>query len=343
MRILQADERNKISRARAETRDSKQYIKYTSLLMFDDGLTYQEIAHHLGIGTKTPQRAVRAYRAGGLEALNKAEYVGRAARLTEEQEKILVSELKINLYISCKEIQAYIRKEFKVSLSISGVCRLLRRLGFVYKKPKVVPGKADRQQQEASAKEIKEIIGQISEDEVAYFIDGVHPTHNAGDCYGWIMKGEEYELPTNSGRKRLNINGAMNAQHPEDVVTDFTESVNAQSTQRLMEKLMKQNSKKKRIYIISDNALYYKNKALTAWLAKHSVIKWIYLPPYSPNLNLIERLWRMMRNKVINGFYYPDFKEFKEEIQKFLNNLGDLKSELKSLMTLNFHLYGQVN
>ena len=81
-----------------------------------------------------------------------------------------------------------------------------------------------------------------------YCLDGVHPTHNTGTCKGWIMKGQEYEMPSNSGRQRLNINGAMNVKNPTDILIDYTESVNAQSTQRLISKILSKNKNKKRNY-----------------------------------------------------------------------------------------------
>ena len=339
MRILQDSERGVIETLRALTKEKKVYVRYTCLLMFDDGLTYRQIARFLGIGEKTPQRAVDAFRRGGIDEVSVYKYVGNISSLTEEQEAILAQELTENLYVECKEIRQYILDQFGVDYTISGICKMLKRLGFVYKKPKVVPIKADIEAQREFAGQMTQIIEELVEDEVAYFLDGVHPTHNTGQCYGWIKKGADYEIPANSGRQRVNINGAMNAQNPEDVHVDYTESVNAQSTKRLIQKLLKKNKKKKRIYLISDNALYYKNKELAAWLHKQQKITWLFLPPYSPNLNLIERLWRLMKNKAINGFYYDTFSRFKEEIKYFFENIKQYKAELRSLMTLKFHFY----
>jgi transposase len=68
-------------------------------------------------------------------------------------------------------------------------------------------------------------------------------------------------------------------------------------------------------------------------------IQQIFLPPYSPNLNIIERLWKFMRKKVINTKFYRTKKEFEDAITQFFENIQDYKSELESLMTLNFHVF----
>jgi len=145
-------------------------------------------------------------------------------------------------------VQQYILKEFGIEYSISGVCKLLKRMGFVYKKPKLIPSKANPEEQSKSAEQLREIIeniDNIDKQSVIYVMDGVHPTHNTGNCYGWIQKGEEFEIPANSGRQRININGAMNAKNPTEVIIDVTDSVNAQSTERLIKKYLEKTKTKK--------------------------------------------------------------------------------------------------
>lgn len=324
---------------RAGTRDKKLYIRYTSILMFDDGLTYRQIGHFLGIGEKTPQRAVDAYRRGGIEEVNTYQYVGNTGSLSEAQEQILKDELVTNLYIDCKSIVAYIKDHFDIEYTVSGVCKILKRLGFVYKKTKIIPANSNPEDQRECAERIKELIDNLPSDTVVYCLDGVHPTHNTSTCNGWILKGKEYEMPANSGRQRLNINGAMNAKNPTEVLLDYADSVNAQSTQRLLEQILKKNKNKSEIYLISDNARYYRNKELQEFLRKHQKIKWIFLPPYSPNLNLIERLWRFMKRQVVHGYYYDTFSNYTSAIKDFFNDIKSHKQELKRLMSIKFHLF----
>jgi len=65
----------------------------------------------------------------------------------------------------------------------------------------------------------------------------------------------------------------------------------------------------------------------------------IYLPPYSPNLNLIERLWKFMRKKVINLKYYPKFQQFKDAVKGFFETSSKYKNELAEFITLNFQTF----
>jgi transposase len=95
---------------------------------------------------------------------------------------------------------------------------------------------------------------------------------------------KEKELKSNCGRQRVNINGAVDVTTLE-TVTDFTDSVNAQSTIRLFGKLEAKHPSAKEIHVILDNASYYRSKILAEWL-KTARIKVRFLPSYSPNLNL---------------------------------------------------------
>jgi transposase len=87
-----------------------------------------------------------------------------------------------------------------------------------------------------------------------------------------------------------------------------------------------------------DNARYQRCKAVMEY-AQEQAVKLLFLPSYSPNLNLIERLWKFVKKNALNNKYYSDFKTFKEGIDDCLNNIkGKYSNEVKSLMSLNFHI-----
>ena len=131
--------------------------------------------------------------------------------------------------------------------------------------------------------------------------------------------------------------GLLNAYDVTDVIALDCECVNAESTKELYELALKKHPNAKNIYIISDNARYYHNKELQNWVEDNR-IKQIFLPPYSPNLNLIERLWKFLRKKVINTGFYRNKTEFRDAIRNFFDNIHTYKKELESLLTLNFRL-----
>ena len=116
------------------------------------------------------------------------------------------------------------------------------------------------------------------------FIDGCHPIHNNTISYAWIQKGSEKRIKANNGRQRLNINGAVDIDtHQVQVV--FSQCINVQSTIKLFKKIESFYPDATRITIIADNAKYYRSRLVTDFL-KTSRIQILFLPPYSPNLNL---------------------------------------------------------
>jgi hypothetical protein len=119
------------------------------------------------------------------------------------------------------------------------------------------------------------------------FMDATHPQHNPVISYGWIKRGKTHPIKSNTGRRRLNINGAIDIQSLSAEFR-FDDSIDATSTMALFEQIEYAHPHAKRITIICDNARYYRSKAVAAYLEK-SRIDLLFLPPYSPNLNLIER------------------------------------------------------
>lgn len=140
----------------------------------------------------------------------------------------------------------------------------------------------------------------------------------------------------NTGRDRVNINGVLNAFNITDVVMRSDERINAQSTIELYKQLQKHKPKGK-IYVVCDNARYYRSRLVREWV-KNSRIVQVFLPSYSPNLNLIERLWKFLRKKVIDTHYYPTKGEFRTAVMNFFGDIRQYRTELESLLTLNFHV-----
>ena len=176
-------------------------------------------------------------------------------------------------------------------------------------------------------------------DEIIYFADGVHPQHNTQVSNAWIYKGEEKQIKSNTGRSRININGVINPNIPTDIIVGEYKTINADTTIEFFQDIERKNPKKKKIIIYADNARYYKNKKVKEYL-KTSKIRLIFLPPYSPNLNLIERLWKFMKKIVINNKYYEKSTEFRRKLLDFFDNIQIYKNELDSLITNNFQIIG---
>jgi transposase len=271
----------------------------------------------------------------GIDGLLKYEYSKPLSYLSVKELDTLDMHLQSKMYMHSKDIRHYIEKTFKITYTLEGVRVLLKRLNFVYKKTKHLPGKGDLEKQKAFESFYHGLkLSKGKQDEI-YFMDGVHPLHNSMLSNGWIKKGKEKAIKSNTGRERLNINGACNVSKGEVIIhTDI--SVNAQSTICLFEK-MQVNQPKGILYVIADNARYYKSLLVENYLKKNSRIRLIFLPPYSPNLNLIERLWRFYKKNVLYDKYYETFNEFKQKTISFFENIKIYKQELRTLLKDNFY------
>lgn len=318
----------------------RRYRKVTVLVMLHQGHSIDVVEAALGLDDNTIRRYWEGYEEQGIETYLTDHYVPYSGKLTSEQEVALANHLDENLYLDVKPIIAWVGDNFNIGYTISGMRDLLHRLGFTYKQAKAVPSKADEEAQRAFLEDqLPGLLDEVSAGAAeVYYGDGVHPTHNTKTGRGWIRKGQDFEIDCNSGRKRVNINGAVRATKPEHLVYDVTDSINAQSTQRVCRQLLNKHPGKK-IYYICDNARYNRCKWLQEW-ARNQRIEFIFLPAYSPNLNLIERLWRLLRKEAINSIYYEAYADFRQGIIGFLDNAKAYKEEIRSLLTLNFRTVG---
>ena len=339
MNLLDATTVKRLKLEQRKAKDRRVYIKVTVLLMLHKDYAIEDIVEILGIDESTVYRYRQAFWSLGLEGYLSTAFLPYTGRLSDAAEALLKEELRTNLYISSQEVSDYTPPTFVFQESNPAVVKLLNRLGFSYKKTKSVPSKACAEEQEAFLEQMKEILAQKTDAEVVYFNDAVHPQHNTRADYGWIYQGEDFEMPANSSRYRLNLNGALNAHDVTEVEIVEVERVNAQACIELWTKQALKHPGKT-IINICDNAAYYHSKVLKNWLEQDPWCKVIYLPPYAPNLNLIERLWKYLRKTVISYYYYEHFEEFRRAVLGFFKNIKEHKAALEKLLTLKFHVIG---
>ena len=317
-------------------RDKRQADRIKAVIALSKGWSAVQVAEILLFDEKTSRHYFERYQKDGLQALLDDNYSGAESKLDKHQMSELEGYLEEHIFTDAKSVIAHIYKQYKVRYSLSGVTDLLHRLGFSYKKPTHVPGKQDPAKQQAFLEEYEQLRASKGENDPIYFADATHPQHNSVPSYGWIKKGQEKELKANCGRQRLNINGAINIETFEST-TGFYDTINAQATIDLFTKIEAKHPDADAIYIIVDNARYYRSSLLKEHV-KGTKIKLIFLPPYSPNLNLIERYWKFFKKKVLNNRYYETFEEFKLACKSFFRKRKKYLSELLTLLAENFHI-----
>ena len=181
----------------------------------------------------------------------------------------------------------------------------------------------------------------LTEKDRYYFVDAVHPTHNPVLGYSWSPRGERPQVQSNTARQRLNLLGAYHSGTQDYVGLETTDNINAQSMLRLLDQL-EVHQPEGRIILICDNARYNHARLVRERLQNTDCrVEIMFLPAYSPNLNLIERLWRFMKDRILRD-YYPTFADFRQAIVGFFSHLADYADDLRSLMTENFQILNLV-
>lgn len=313
--------------------------RVNAILLLDIGQTISEVSQNLLLDENTIRSYADKYKAGRDEELTKLMFKGKQSFLTAEQKEELSSYVDSTILLSVLPVIAYVKSQYGITYSESGMTNLLHDLGFSYKKPKLVGAKATEAKQDIFIKEFNELISTIDlAKNAVVFADAVHPQHNTEKEYGWIKTSESKYIKGNTGRERVNVLAAIDIEN-KDLTYQINETINAVSVLELLKAIELKNPNKETIYFIADNARYFYAGMVKEYLNSATCrIKMLFLPPYSPNLNIIERLWSIMRKKILSNQYYEKFKEFRNAVVGFLDNCWtNFGNELDKKLNYNFH------
>jgi DDE superfamily endonuclease/Winged helix-turn helix len=169
---------------------------------------------------------------------------------------------------------------------------LLHRLGFVYHKPQRVPRKLDEAQQRAFIASYEKLLNRLEPDESVVFVDAVHPTHQARPAGCWAPKDVAIGIEQTTGRRRLNIHGAINLETGQTQMLEAPK-IDAMSLIALLVAIEAAYSGKKWIHVFLDNATYHHAILVREWLGQPGRrIRLYFIPSYCPHLDPIERCLR---------------------------------------------------
>ena len=253
----------------------------------------------------------------------------------EKHRTAIEAEFKLRPPASAKEAAVRIEKLTGVKRSPNRVQAFMGKIKMRFLKTVAVPAKADLEAQEEFKKKTldPEIAKARAGESVLLFMDAAHFVHSA--FLGWLWCFARVYLRAPSGRKRWNVLGAYDAISGELTTVSNDGYVNSVTVCELLWRLSERYMGR-RVVVVLDNARYQRCRLVQS-LAEALGITLCFLPSYSPNLNLIERLWKFVKKKCLYNLYYENFVEFVLGIEDCLSRVStDYSDELASLMQLNF-------
>ncbi len=330
---LTKEEKIALESRHKKSRDKRECDRIKAVLLCDEGWSSLMIS-----------QALRKHETSVTRHLNefiqkkklKPESGGSEGYLNEEDTQTLIQHLLDTTYSHTHQIAVYVKKTFQVTYSVSGMNKWLHQHHFSYKKPKGVPHKFDPDKQAEFIQHYEQLKASLREDEPLLFMDAVHPTQATKITSGWIKKGVDKPIETTGSRTRLNIVGAIQLNHLSETITHQYKTVNGESIVEFLKQIRTFYASSRTIHLVLDGAGYHRSSQVKEG-AEELNIKLHYLPPYSPNLNPIERLWKVMNIHARNNHYFATAKAFREQIDRFFSTtLPEISESLNSTINDNF-------
>jgi transposase len=305
------------------------------------GLPHQEIGRIVRISQTTLREYLQMYQAGGIEALKELNFNQPQSDLDDHQDS-LRQEFEQKPPATIDEAVARIEQVTGLRRSPTQVAEFLKKLGLKRRKVASIPAKADPEKQQKFLDD--QLTPRLAEAQAnqrhLFFVDAAHFVLQPFLGFLWSFVRLFIKAP--SGRQRFNVLGALHATTRQLVTVTNSSYINAQSVATLLEQLAASFADLP-ITLVLDNARYQHCHFIKS-LAADLHIELLFLPTYSPNLNLIERLWKFVKKQCLYSQYYEKFVAFKQAIEDCLAEVsGTFKEQLDSLLTLNFQTFENVS
>jgi transposase len=340
---LTPKQRQELDRRRKASHDRRLYERLTAVLGVAAGKTRAEVADLLGVSLTQLGEWLRVFRNQGLDALCTLHNKGDPGNLTAQQVDQLKSEIRSGRFRNSDHIRHWLQETFGVQYTSSGVKQLLKRIGASYHQVTGFLWKADPAKQH-------EFVAQYERQKAAarrpgarrtrrYFVDACHPLWGLDLVYAcWLLVGQRLLAGMGSGRKRLNLLGAYCPDDHEYLDLRLTrDNINGEQFVNLLRLLRATHPEAERFLLYLDRAKYYSSPVVKAWRRRHPEFQLEPLPTYSPNLNLIERLWKFLRKKALSR-WHPSFEAMQEAVSEVLDHLENYRTELETLLVEKFHI-----
>jgi len=284
---------------------------------------------------------IMRYQQGGFEAICQFNYGTNRSTLENHEKSILISFTE-HPPMNTNEAKLRIEELTGISRSPSQIRTFMHRHGLHYIKMGHMPAKADTEKQREWVKTKLEPAIKDAQNGGCHllFVDAAHFILQPFICSLWCVA--RLFIKAASGRNRINVLGAVNAITKEVITLSNTTYITAETIVAFLKQL-KEHYGEIPIKIVLDNARYQHCRLVEEY-ANQLNISLLFLPSYSPNLNIIERLWKFTKKKILYAKYYESPAKFHEGITGFFQTVNQKhKDDLVKLLTLNFQFFENKN
>lgn len=338
---ISAEELKEVNYERYHYPCPKIRIRFSVVSLMAEQTSIQQAARLAGVHRNTVTTCIRSFNKGGIPSLKQLHYKRHQTSFSSYESTIEQS-LRDEPPRSSQQAAARIEQLSGAPISPERARVFMRRIGMRCLRMGHIPGNADPVKQgQFLANTMEPLIGAAKKGKrELFFLDSAHFILEPFICMVWCFV--RLFVKAGSGRNRINVLGAINAiTHQLETVINTT-YITATEVVELLGRIRAKH-KGRAIDVVLDNARY-QHCDLVRNAAKRLRINLVYLPPYSPNLNLIERLWKLIRKKVLHGKYYDQAEKFHSAIRSAVQKVNQdpgWKAELASLLTLKFQLFAQ--
>lgn len=312
------------------------------------GFAHERIAALANCSRSTVQRVLRAYAQGGLGRIGQVA-VRRSHSELDDHRASLEEIFTKHPPRSVKQARHVIAEHTGVCRGLTQVRHFLHRLGLAPRKVAAIPippkstlPEHVKKQAQFKENELEPRLEQARQGlRQVLFVDAAHFVHAPFLGVLWCLA--RLCVRAASGRKRYNVLAALDARSHRLIQVSNHSYINAESVCQLLRAVAAAATPGIPITLVLDNARYQKC-AVVADLARQLGIELLYLPGYSPNLNLIERVWKFVKSECLRTKYYASYEEFHTAIQQCLDDLSSRhKPAMDTLLTLDFQSFENVS
>nr|WP_128759022.1 IS630 family transposase [Paenibacillus mucilaginosus] len=321
-----------VERALRETSDKRMYERYLAVLHRLEGRTIKDISKMIKRTEKTTAGYIHSFERDGIEGLALGHSPGKPRRLTGEQEKILTDTIAnkrpVDVGIEAKYTWTlklailFVEREFGESYTEKGMSVLLHRLGFSHTKATYTMELADPQEQTAFKSKTFPALKKLMNQEIDHllFEDECMIRAYQSLQYNWFPMGRQRKVPTYGRHEGAKLFGVLNYETGQVLYRDG-ERYDTPAFIRFLDAVLKEYPEGK-IAMVLDNGQIHHAAQVQAYLQRHKRLQFVFLPKYSPNLNLVEGLWKWLKSDVVHNVFYKKFYHIRINVATFMKRIN---------------------